>query len=342
MRKSKRIFAGAACGMLLLGMMACGAKSENMDNWVGGDWNYWNYNTDSGNSYDSMAVPGAEASSSGWNSSAKFETDGIYESSDDLLGQDGSTMLYAENTRKTIKTASLRLQTKEFDTFVEEFEQYVSSTGSYMQYANIYGSDYYSNRRNAEYTVRVPAQSLESFLGGIDGMATVVSKTVGEEDVTLQYVDTESRLETLRVEQERLLALLEKAQDLESIILLEQRLSEVRYSIESVTAQLRTYDDKITYSTVRINVSEVLRVNDPVPETVGERIRLGWSDTLYNIAMGAQDFLVWFVVNLPYLVFWAAVVAAVVVIIRKKWKKRKLRKQKKNNEAKLDDKEQEG
>ena len=339
MRKSKRILAGAACGMLLLGMMACGAKSESSDNWKGGDWNYWNYDTDSGNSFDIMSVPSAEASSSGWNNSAKFEVEEVYGDADVSLGQTGDVTLYAESTRKTIKTATLRLQTTEFDAFVTEFERYVASTGSYMQYANIYGSDYYSSRRSAEYTVRVPAQSLESFLGGIDGMATVVNKTLGEEDVTLQYVDIESRLETLRIEQERLLALLEKAQDLESIILLEQRLSEVRYSIESATARLRTYDDQITYSTVRISVSEVLRVNDPVPETVGDRIRIGWSDTLYNIAMGAQDFLVWFVTNLPYLVFWAAVIAAVVVLIRNKWKKRKLRKQKKNDEAKLDDKE---
>ena len=37
---------------------------------------------------------------------------------------------------------------------------------------------------SAEYTVRVPAQNLDSFLSGIDGMATVVNKTLGEEDST--------------------------------------------------------------------------------------------------------------------------------------------------------------
>lgn len=338
MRKLKRVLKGTLCGTMLLSMVACGAKSaEPGDNWIGGDY----YDTNYGNSFDSMEMPKAEASSSGWSSNAKLDAEGIYGNADTSLEQTDNTALYAENTRKAIKTATLRLQTTEFDAFVSAFEDYVASTGSYMQYANVYGSDYYSNRRSAEYTVRVPAQNLDSFLGGIDGMATVVNKTLGEEDVTLQYVDIESRLEALRVEQERLLALLEKAQDLESIILLEQRLSEVRYSIESATAKLRTYDDKITYSTVRINVSEVLRVNDPVPETVWQRIRIGWSDTIYNIAMGAQDFLVWFVVNLPYLVFWAAVIVGVIAFIKTRRKKRKLRKLMKNNEAKLDDKEQE-
>lgn len=338
MRKLKRIWKGTLCGAMLLSMVACGAKSADMgDNWYGGG-SYYDENYR--NSFDSIEVPKSEASS-GWSSDAKLDGEGIYGNADTSLEQAGNTALYAENTRKAIKTATLRLQTTEFDMFISAFENYVASTGSYMQYANVYGSDYYSNRRSAEYTVRVPAQNLDSFLSGIDGMATVVNKTLGEEDVTLQYVDIESRLEALRVEQERLLALLEKAQDLESIILLEQRLSEVRYSIESATAKLRTYDDKITYSTVRINVSEVLRVNDPVPETVWQRISVGWSDTIYDIAMGTQDFLVWFVINLPYLAFWAAVIAGVVVFIKTKRKKRKLRKLMKDNEAKLDDKEQE-
>lgn len=324
---------------MLLSMVACGAKSADQKaSWMGGD-DY--YNMDYAEPSNSIEMSKAEVSS-GWASDAKLAGEEIYEGAGSSLEQTNDAMLYAENARKTIKTATLRLQTMEFDTFVSEFEGYVASTGSYMQYANVYGSDYYSSRRSAEYTVRVPAQNLDSFLNGLDGMATVVNKTLGEEDVTLQYVDTESRLQTLRVEQERLLALLEKAEDLQSIILLEQRLSEVRYSIESATAKLRTYDDKITYSTVRINVSEVLRVNAPVPETVWERISIGWSDTIYNIAMGAQDFLVWFVVNLPYLAFWAAVIAGTIVLIRKRHKKRKLRKLMKNNGAKLDDKEQEG
>jgi hypothetical protein len=152
-------------------------------------------------------------------------------------------------------------------------------------------------------------------------------------------VDTETHIKTLEIEQERLLELLEKADDLEYIIRLEQRLSEVRYNIESYKSRLRTYDDKITYSTVRIYVYEVERVKEKAPETLWERISNGWADTMYDISEGAQDFLVWFVINLPYLVFWAAVIVVVVVVLKKKSAKRrakKLGKTSENNETVLD------
>ena len=64
-------------------------------------------------------------------------------------------------------------------------------------------------------------------------IGTVTYTNKSSEDITLDYVDVESRIEALEVEQERLLALLESAQDLESVIQLESRLSEVRYQLET-------------------------------------------------------------------------------------------------------------
>lgn len=64
---------------------------------------------------------------------------------------------------------------------------------------------------------------------------------------------------------------------------------------------------------------------------------------MYDISVGAQDFLVWVIINLPYLVFWGAVLAILVVCIKKKQKKHKankIRKQSENNETILDSKEQ--
>ena len=176
----------------------------------------------------------------------------------------------------------------------------------------------------------------------MEGIATVTNKTVGEEDVTLVYTDTETHIKTLEIEQERLLELLEKADDLEYIIRLEQRLSEVRYSIESYKSRLRNYDDKITYSTVKIYVYEVTRVQEKAPETLWERISNGWADTMYDISDGAQDFLVWFIINLPYLAFWAVVIVVVVVVLKKKSAKRRAKKLGKtsvNDETVLDSQE---
>lgn len=60
---------------------------------------------------------------------------------------------------------------------------------------------------------------------------TYDSKTT--EDVTLEYVDTESHLKALKTEEETLLALLEKAEKLSDVFEIQEELTNVRYQIES-------------------------------------------------------------------------------------------------------------
>ena len=341
-KTSKRVAAIGFCGIMLMGVAACGAKSNNaMDSMT--------------SSKETAGYAPTVNSSVAWDNGVVYdsvmmeEVDMEYsmsveepKASGSATGESGADIQTSTSSRKVIKTANLNLQTLDFDAFAGALEQKLNETGAYLQYADVSGSDYYGGRKSANYTIRVPEANLDRFLAGIEGIATVTNKTLGEEDVTLSYVDTEARIKTLQVEQERLLALLEKADSLDSIILLEQRLSEVRYNIESYQSRLRTYDDKITYSTVRIYVYEVTRVQEKEPETVWERIQNGWSNTIYDITTGAQDFLVWIVVNLPYLVFWGVVCVVLVVILKKKCRKRaekKIGKQSKNNETVLDSEE---
>ena len=62
------------------------------------------------------------------------------------------------------------------------------------------------------------------------------------------------RKKSLEIEQERLWALLEKADSLDAVVALEARLSEIRYELESYTSQLRLYDNQVDYSTVSIYI----------------------------------------------------------------------------------------
>ncbi len=340
---TKKVEAFSLCGIMLLGLTACGAKASNDMAYdsneyfsTSGSSGAW----DNGISYDKVTMESAP----------QYEMKGDYGMVDSIVESpkleespaSDNTAVVETSTRKVIKTANLNLQTLDFDEFQAALDAKIAEAGAYLQYADVSGTDYYGGRKSANYTIRVPQANLNLFLAGVEGIATVTNKTVGEEDVTLSYTDTEAHIKTLQIEQERLLALLEKADDLEYIIRLEQRLSEVRYNIESYQSRLRTYDDKITYSTVRIYVYEVARVQEKEPETLWERISGGWADTMYDISEGAQNFLVWFVINLPYLVFWAAVIVVVVVVLKKKSAKRKAKKLGKksdNNETILDSQE---
>lgn len=232
--------------------------------------------------------------------------------------------------RKLIQNVRLEVETKEFEQLMTSLETQVQEMGGYIESMETYnGSSYsdYSGSRYAQITFRVPKGHLNGFLQTVSDISNVVRRYENVEDVTLSYVDMESRRNTLRTEQSRLLEFLDRAETVEEIIALEERLSEVRYQLESMESQLRTIDNLVDYSTVEINVSEVRELTPVELEepSVWERIGKGFTGSLRDIGGDAQETLIWFVTHLPYLVIWALVIL-LLVICGKKMRAKQLRK----------------
>ena len=169
----------------------------------------------------------------------------------------------------------------------------------------------------------------------------MTSRSENVQDVTLTYVDLQSHRDALRTEQERLLQLLEQAESVEDIITIEQRLSDVRYQLESMESQLRSYDNRVDYSTVYLYIDEV-EVYTPVEEeTVWERISTGFVDSLKNIGEGLKEAAIWFVIHIPYLVIWAIVIVIIILILKKiKKRTKRIRAEEQKRKAEEDAKKQ--
>lgn len=223
-----------------------------------------------------------------------------------------------ETNRKLIRNIALTIETKEFDKLNNTISQKIFQSNGYVENSESYGNTYDSNRsRSCNMVIRIPKAKLDEFVATISGLGTIVNKQETTQDVTLTYVDIESHKKSLQVEQKRLLALLEKADRLEDIITLEQRLSQVRYEIQSYESQLRTYDNQVDYSTVRLSVSEVERVTQKDDGTMWSKIATGFSNSLHKIGYGLESLVVWFVSNILYLIILAGVVTLIVFVIRR-------------------------
>lgn len=238
------------------------------------------------------------------------------------------TELYNTQGEKLIRTVNMSLQTKEFETLLSYLDGKVAELGGYIQNSQISGNSMDSyGYRYATLTLRIPQSKLDLFVSGVSENATVVRKSENAENVTLQYADTEARLKSLQIEQERFLALLEKADTVDSIIVLEEHLTQLRYEIESHASMLKIYDNKVDYSTVTLDISEVKRTT-PVEQnpTLLTRMKDGFSDTWYQMKEGGADFLVWLVSNFLYLLIWGAIFVVVIVFVRKRLKLKKIKR----------------
>lgn len=276
---------------------------------------------------------------------AAYDADGAYlsddiysvdsaEVTDDVAENGAATPQVEDTSRKLIKNVNLSVETETFEELLATITEKTESFSGYIEESYTYnGSNYYGRgTRNASMTVRIPAQQLDAFLSSVSEVSNVISRNDSVSDVTLQYVDMESHKKALTAEQDRLLELLEQAESVEDIITIESRLSDVRYQIESMESQLRTLQNQVSYSTVYLDIQEVEKLTPVEEQTRGEMIREGFVDSLYGVGNGLLDFGTAVIIDLPYLVVWAAVILLVILIIRLLRKHRKNKEQKKMQE----------
>ncbi len=227
--------------------------------------------------------------------------------------------------RKLIRTVNLSVETDDFEALLTALQEKVAALEGYIEQSDISGKSiqYENSRRRGHMTVRIPSTKLDQFVVSVEESGNVVNKSETTTDVTLQYSDLESKKKSLTIEQERIFALLEKADTLESIIALEERLSEIRYELESMESRLRLYDNQVEYSTVYIDMEEVKIYTPTAPETVGERIFNGFTRNLNDMKDFCVDFFVDLVAGSPIWVPILAVIGLIVTVIyRFKFKKR--------------------
>lgn len=275
-----------------------------------------------------------ESASGGWadNGSFNYVADSKAEESYDVYYDAEAPTVSAEpqtsvTTRKIIYTSDYEIQTKDYDGSAAALDALMAKYGAYFESSNTYGSKDSGSRRS-NFTVRVPVANYRAFVGEAGTLGVVISTSQNNRDVTESYFDTEARLESAKIREERVLEILKNAAMLDDVLALERELADIRYEIESFTGTLRKYDSLINYSTVTIRLIEVTDVVVPkaTPLTFGERMSKGFTSGINDFVDGLQDFAVMLSYNFIGIIIWLVLIAIAVcalVIVSKKRSARK-------------------
>lgn len=228
------------------------------------------------------------------------------------------------DSRKLIVTVNLDAETEDMDALLDWLDDRVASLKGYVEDQSIQNGSIRSGYRYryADMTIRIPAERVNEFVEEVDDQTNIVSNSLSREDVTLNYVDTESRLTALRTEEARLLELLEKAANMEDLLKIEERLTDVRYEIENAASRLRTYDNLVDYATIHLSITEVQEYTPVVEEepTVWERIGSGFMKSVKGLWNFVVELFVFLIVASPYLVVIGGIVVLVIFLVKKKKK----------------------
>lgn len=248
---------------------------------------------------------------------------------------------------KIVVNVNLSIETTKFDESVISIENLIKTHNGFIAQSNTYsngGSYGERTHRVASYTIRIPKENLEAFLASSGVVGEVVSKSSSKDDMSKYYQDTESRLNVLKIKEERLLELLDRAEKMEDIITLENTLNDVIYEKESLMGTLQSIDDRVSYSTVYVNVSEVERVEKPVTveTSFAEKIGNTFVKSIANAKHFFESIILGIIYALPVFVVVPIILAGLVILTKKGIKMISQRKKPVSEEKTEDEEKLEG
>jgi hypothetical protein len=166
--------------------------------------------------------------------------------------------------------------------------------------------------RSASLTIRVPSSRFGDALQALKSLdGEIQTSGVSAQDVTDQFVDLQARLTAKQAEEQRYIAILNRANTIDEILKVDASLGNVRTQIEQLTAQINSIKNRTEFSTISMSISTLTALPgdttskawDPA-KTVGRALA----------ALGAMlqvfaDVVIWLVVF-----GWLPLLAAAVLI----------------------------
>lgn len=220
-----------------------------------------------------------------------------------------------------LRSASRIIETTAYDTDSGSVDNLVD------EYAAYYESDSQSGQplkagqgsgRERDMMIRVPGAQLDEFLAGLDVIGTATYKNQTAQDISSDYYDASARLDALKAQRDQLNKLMSGATDLAAVVSLADKFYEIQAEIDSMEGRIRGWDSEADYARVSVHLSEAA-VRDqvqPVGDSLIERIRTGFFDSVNWLSGFLQDMTVTLAALAPILVILIPVVVLIIVIVK--------------------------
>jgi hypothetical protein len=219
--------------------------------------------------------------------------------------------------KKIIKTASINLEVKDYNAYYAGLREKVRSFGGYMAQEEQTQSDY--NIQN-NLVIKVPVDQFDNAVFQLtQNVEKLNEKKISSQDVSSEFVDTKSRIETKKQVRLKYLELLKQAKNMEEILSVQSEVNEIQEQIESATDHVEYLSHASAFSTINLTYYQVLNPSAKSNGHPGFSTRLGLA-----FRNGAS----WFVDLFVELVsIWPVFLGVIALIFFYKRSKKQVKKQ---------------
>jgi hypothetical protein len=210
--------------------------------------------------------------------------------------------------KKIVKTANLNLEVKNYKSFNDLLHRTVKQSGGYIAQEEQNESDY---KIENTVTIKVPVAQFDETLSQLTSDSSkLLEKKISAEDVSMQIVDTKSRLETKKEVRERYLELLKQARNMKEILTVQNEINDIQEQMEGAAGRIAYLSHSAAFSTINLSFYQVLDAgarNEPDPSFL-HKIKgafaegWNWISALLLGLIGLWP--LWIAVGLAWKIFW--------------------------------------
>ena len=218
------------------------------------------------------SIPQAGQASSAFNQPAHSAASGAPAAASSAQGQRTSST--STGAPYLIKSLAVNMEVKDTRRVAADLQAWINTTDPRSSSAGVdykqVGDNLYSVSMQFSVQATLYTQVklyLETYNSQYGGQLVSLHETI--QDVTNDFVDSQSRLRNLRGEQQRLLTLLSSAGAIGDVLAIEQKLTDVEGQIEDLEAHLNALNGQVTYYTVSINLQPIAPASPPPPPAAG-------------------------------------------------------------------------
>jgi hypothetical protein len=217
-----------------------------------------------------------------------------------------------------VRTGQLDLQVADLEAAIRDASSAVTAVGGYVAGSQRSGD---ADKASASVMFRIPAARWTDTLDALRKLGVkVLGEQTSSQEVTAQVVDLGARLANLRVTENALQAIMEKATKIPDVLAVQEQLTGVRQQIEELTAQKQTLENQAALATLTVNFT-------PPPAVAVTQVREGWDPAreidqaaaaLVGLGQGLAGAGIWLlIVWLPILLIVGLLALIALVVVRR-------------------------
>jgi hypothetical protein len=217
--------------------------------------------------------------------------------------------------RKIIQNGYVSMLVKHYDPFYQALQRQLAQEGGFI--SNLEANRNGGSLISARITVRVPSSRTNVMVSWLHEKGDIITEKITAEDVSEEYYDTEARLTNAKRLEVRLMEMVKtNTGKLEDLILLEEKIGEIRGQIEQMEARIRTLNRLVSLATLTIDVQVSTTAPVIQPPTFASRIGKTWRESTEALTDFLKGTALIFVGALPWLPVLFLLIAALVFIYK--------------------------